>query len=219
MRVTVLGASRFAIATIRQLIARGHDVVLIEQERDRIDELAETLDCGMIHGDGTLPHTLQDAFGDGSDAFVALTNTDNVNILAAAVARSIGYPRVVTQITNPELQPIIDQLGLGETITPHESVARSLVEALEQHDRVSTVGVLKNELRLALVTVPDGFVETPFAGIALPETVQGIARIRQEQETVLTPDATVRPQDQPLLLSAAEDHDGLLSSFAEPEDE
>lgn len=214
MRITVLGASRFAIATARQLIERGHEVVLVEQDRDRIDELAETLDCGMIHGDGTLPHTLQDAFGDGADALVALTNTDNVNILAAAVARSIGYPRLITQITSPELQPIIDQLGLGETITPHESIARSLVAALEQNDRVSTVGVLKNELRLALATVPDAFRECAFGEIALPKSAKGIARIRQENETVLAADTPVQPQDQLLLLVGAEDHDDLLTAFA-----
>ena len=70
MRISVLGASRLAVATTRQLIGKGHEVVLIEQDRDRTDELAETLDCGMIHGDGTLPHTLKDAFGDGSDALL-----------------------------------------------------------------------------------------------------------------------------------------------------
>jgi len=217
LRITVLGASRFAVATIRGLIDRGHEVILIEENRERIDELAETLDCGMIHGDGTLPSTLQEAFGDGADAFISLTNSDNVNILSAAVARSIGYPRVVTQLTRTELQPIIDQLGLGETITPHETVARSLVDALEQHDRVSIVGVLKNQLRLALVSVPDSFEEQAFSELDLPASARGIALIRQEEETEISDEDTVQAGDQLLLLVADGDHDTLLTVFAEKE--
>lgn len=215
MRITILGASRIAIATVRQLIDRGHEVVLIEQSRDRLDELAESLDCGMINGDGTLPQTLQDAFGDGSDAFFALTNTDNVNILAAVVARSVGYPRVITQLARTELQPIIDQLDLGETITPHESAAQTLVQALEQHDQVSTVGVLKNQLRLVLVTVPEEFSEKPLSQIEMPGSAQGIARIRQGEESALSSGDVVRGKDQLLLLVSSSDHDALLSAFEE----
>ena len=213
MRVAILGASGLAIATVQHLIARGHEVVLIEKTRATIDELAETLDCGMIHGDGTLPLTLQEAFGDGSDAFFALTNTDNVNILAAVVARSIGYPRVITQLARAELQPIIDQLDLGETITPNESVALSLVEALEQHDQVSTVGVLKNELRLVLVTVPEDFAEKRLSDMELPTSARGIARIRHQQETEIAAEDIVHAKDQLLLIVAAKDHDGLVELF------
>ncbi len=214
MRTTILGTSRIAIATVRQLIERGHEVVLIEQNRERLDDLADTLDCGMIHGDGTLPQTLQDAFGDGAEAFFALTNTDNVNILAAVVARSVGFPRVITQLTRTELQPIIDQLNLGETITPHESAAQTLVQALEHHDQVSTVGVLKKQLRLVLVSVPEDFTEKPLSEIELPNSARGIARIREGEETGLSPDDAVKGKDQLLLLVTSEDHDALLSMFA-----
>lgn len=218
MRTTVLGASRFAVATIRHLIESGHEVVLIEQSRERIDELAETLDCGMINGDGTLPHTLQEAFGDGSEVFIALTNTDNVNILAAAVARSIGYSRVITQLTRTELLPIIEQLGLGETITPHETVARTLVEAIEQRDQVSTVGVLTNELRLMLLKVPDHLGDRTFDEIGLPDGARGIARIRGEEEVPLEAGTDVLADDRLLVLVSAADHDALLETFSEDGD-
>lgn len=217
MRVTVLGASTFAIATIRHLIERGHEVVLIEQDRARLDALAETLDCGMIHGDGSLPGTLTDAFGDGADAFVALTDTDNVNILAAAVARSVGYPRVITQLTRTELQPIIDQLGLGETITPHESFARALVDGLERHDRVATVDVLGHDLRLLLVTVPERLGAGRFDALDLPAAVRGLARVREEEEVMLDPETRIEPADRLLLLVRAEDRDRVLKQFCDPD--
>ncbi|SMX36459.1 potassium channel family protein [Maliponia aquimaris] len=217
MRVTVLGASTFAIATIRQLIERGHEVVLIEQDRARLDALAETLDCGMIHGDGSLPGTLTEAFGDGADAFVALTDTDNVNILAAAVARSVGYPRVITQLTRTELRPIIDQLDLGETITPHESFARALVDGLERHDRVSAGDVLGNDLRLLVVTLPEAAEARVCSDLGLPDRARPLARIRGEEEVMLDPETELRPGDRLLLLVRARDHDRVLSLFSPPD--
>ena len=110
MHITILGASRFGVATVQHLIDEGHEVVLIDSDRSRLDNLADELDCGMVCGDGTLPSTLRDAYGDGSDALVALTNEDDVNILAAVVGRAIGFGRVIPQIVRPELLTVVEEL-------------------------------------------------------------------------------------------------------------
>lgn len=134
MRIIVVGASRFGVATLRQLIDSGHEAILVERRRDRLDEVSDEIECGFIHGDGTLPSILREAIGDGADVLMMLTNHEEANILGATVGRSIGIKRVVVQIIRTQLLPICEELGLEEVVTPHETVARSIVASIEDGD-------------------------------------------------------------------------------------
>lgn len=195
MHVTILGASRFGVATVRQLIEAGHEVVLIDIDRDRLDELSDGLDCAMVCGDGTLPSTLRDAYGDGSDALVALTNHDDVNILAAVVGRSVGYERLVPQIVRPELLSVVEELDIGDVITPHESLARSIVSALADHSELDTDMALHRDLRLVNHVVPDAMDAKTVGDLDLPDGVRTIARANEDGERFADPDTTISKGD------------------------
>ncbi|MBS1303391.1 NAD-binding protein [Loktanella sp. SALINAS62] len=134
MRIIVVGASRFGVATLKQVMDKGHEAVLVDQSRERLDDISDEVECGLVHGDGTLPSILREAIGDGADVLMMLTNHDEANILGAAVGRSIGVERIVVQIIRPELLPICEELGLDEVVMPHETVARSIVSSLETGD-------------------------------------------------------------------------------------
>jgi len=132
MRIIVVGASRFGLATLRRLIEKGHEAVLVDRDREKLDSVSDDIECGLIHGDGTLPSILREAMGDDADTLMMLTNQEEVNILGAVVGRSIGFEHVVVQIIRTQLLPICEELGLTEVVTPHENVARSIVASLEQ---------------------------------------------------------------------------------------
>jgi trk system potassium uptake protein TrkA len=216
MHITVLGASRFGVATAKQLIEEGHEVVLIDVDKDMLDELADDLDCGMIHGDGTLPSVLRDAYGDGSDALISLTNEDDVNILASVVGRSVGYPRVVPQIVRPELMSVVHELDLDDAITPHESVARSIVAALTQHSEVDTDMSLSGELRIAGQRIHEGQAGQTLGELDLPNGTQAIAHIRGEDESFAGEDIELEEGDR-LLFVVRKDTLGELNEFFEEE--
>ncbi|WP_051241378.1 potassium channel family protein [Stappia stellulata] len=133
MKIVIVGASRFGVATTDQLMQTGHQVVLVDRNRETLDEVAEDLDCGMLHGDGTLPTIQREAFGDHADALILLTNTDDVNIMAALVGRSVGFERVIPQIVRSELVSVCEELGLEDLVTPHQTLARSLLRMIEDH--------------------------------------------------------------------------------------
>ena len=116
MRIIVVGGSRFGIATLKHLLDKGHEAVLVDESRERLDDISDDVECGLIHGDGTLPSILREAMGDGADALMMLTNHDEANILGAAVGRSIGIERVVVQIIQTQLLPICEELGLEEVV-------------------------------------------------------------------------------------------------------
>ncbi|MFP7673971.1 potassium channel family protein [Marivita sp. S0852] len=215
MHITVLGASRFGLATVRQLIEDGHEVVLIDIDENRLDELSDGLDAAMICGDGTLPSTLRDAYGDGSDALVALTNKDDVNILSAIVGRSVGFERVVPQIVRSELLSVADELKLDDIITPHESLARSIVTGLTQNSEMDTDLALHRELRITNHTVPPEMDGKQIKDLDLPENARPIAHAGEDRETFADPDVYLTKGDRILFVVSQDDADALQAVFSE----
>ncbi|WP_240761489.1 NAD-binding protein [Nitrosococcus wardiae] len=83
MRAVFIGASSLAVMTARLLFKRGHEVIFVERRKERIDALAEELDCGFLHGDGSKPAILRQADPADTHILYCLTGNDQANILAS----------------------------------------------------------------------------------------------------------------------------------------
>ncbi|MFP4044255.1 MAG: potassium channel family protein [Rhodosalinus sp.] len=204
MRIVIVGASRFGTATAEELTGAGHEVVLVDRDSDKLERLAEELDCGFLEGDGSLPSILRDAYGDGADALVLLTNADDVNILAALVGRSVGYPRVVPQIVRNQLLAVCEELGLENLITPHATVARSIVRSLE--DRSDAALDLRSHSGFDVLGYRVGTEQQgkALSELNLPRGSRPIA-VTREGENHLVTDETELQEGDLLIVAVAED--------------
>jgi len=135
MRAVFIGAGALALATARLLREKGEEVVIIEQDKERIDGLNEEIDCGFLHGDGSKPAILREANPEGTDVLFALTGNDQANILASLVGRSLGFKRVVTKIDDPELEHVCKELGLEDVIVPSRTIGRFLAERHSEREK------------------------------------------------------------------------------------
>lgn len=213
MRVIILGASRFGAAIAAKLIEENHEVVLIDKDRDRLEKLGERLDCGMIEGDGTMPSVLEETFRDKKDAFVAVTNASEDNILAALVARSVGFGRVIPQIVSSQLVNVCRQLELHDVINPHATVAESIADALEDTTAVENETLFENDLCLKRVIVPDHLDGKTLSAIGLPQGVRAIAVIAKGNEQLLCDDDTVTAGDHLVFAAQRTELDALRNLF------
>ena len=147
MRIVFIGASALTLATAAALIRSGHDVVIIERDKAKIDTVGEDLDCGFIQADGTKPAILREANPDQTDILFCLTDSDRDNILASLVGRSIGFKRVVTKIENAEFMHICTELGLSDTIVPDDAMARLLVDMAIGEQPVELTTFVRDDAR------------------------------------------------------------------------
>jgi len=106
MRAVFVGAGSLTVNTARQLLGRGHEVVIIEMDREVIDALGGELDCGFLHGDGAKPVVLQEADPEHTDYLFCFTGSDQTNIIASLVGQSLGFRAVVPKIEDPEFDHI-----------------------------------------------------------------------------------------------------------------
>ncbi|MGB0497444.1 MAG: potassium channel family protein [Rubricella sp.] len=218
MRIVIVGASRFGVATAKKLVSDGNEVVLVDENRDRLDRVADQLDCGLVHGDGTLPSTLRDAYSDGCDALITLTNESNANILAATVGRSIGYRRVIPQIVEPELLSVCEELGLDDVITPHETVAESIVVSLKQSHGSDPGLRLSGALRGVSLSVPERLAGKTMKELDLPEGTLAIAHSRDGDESLPSDDLKLKKNDVVMFVTRAEKVETLAEYFRSSRD-
>lgn len=218
MRMVIVGASRFGMATARQAIKQGHEVVIVDKDAAWLEEIADEMDCGLIHGDGTLPTVQRDAFADHADALVLLTNEDEVNIVAAAVGRSVGFERVVPQIVRSELLAVCEELGLKDLITPHDTVARSIMGALERKDDASLDLRVHEGFHVLGYEIGERLAGQAVGALTLPEPTRVIAVSRAGTDSgvdeLVTPETTLGRGDRLIVAVGNEAREEMAELFA-----
>ena len=92
MRVIVVGAGEVGFHTAERLALEGHEVVLVENNRDRLREVEERLNVLALEGSGAQAEVLDAAGVRSCGVFIAVTNVDEVNLVACLLAREYGVP-------------------------------------------------------------------------------------------------------------------------------
>ncbi len=200
MRAVFIGASTLAVTTARYLLRRGHEVVIIERDKDVIHELSEDLDCGFLHGDGSKPAILQEADPDHTDNLLCLTGSDQANIIAGLVGRSLGFQRVVTQIDDEEFEHICLELGLEDTIIPVRTIGRYLADMCEGRDPLELSTMIRDEAR-AYSFVVRADQAGPLEAFDLPEQTRVICIYREDRLVLPDADTELEVEDEVVLLT------------------
>jgi trk system potassium uptake protein len=203
MRIAFVGAGEVALRTAELLIERGHEVVIIENDQDKIDELSDALDCSFLHGDGSNPAILREVGPEQTDVLFCLTDSDQVNLISSLVGRSLGFKRVIPSIQDPEFEGICWELDLKDTILPSRTISRYLADMVEGVDILELSTVIKGEARFFTFTV-DKENEKRVADLDLPKNARIICYYRDGQFTLADQDTTLRKGDETVILAHSE---------------
>jgi trk system potassium uptake protein len=130
MRVIIVGCSRVG-AMVATILARdGHQVTVVDINRDSFNRLGPDFPGEMVLGNGIDEDVLRKAGIEQAEGFASLTNGDNRNIMAAQIAREIFHvPRVITRIYDPIRENVYRELGLhtmSPTLTGVQEIHRML---------------------------------------------------------------------------------------------
>ncbi len=215
MRVVFVGAGDLSVETAALLIERKHEVVLIESEKDKIDELSETLDCSFLHGDGSKPHILEEAGPEHADFLFCLTENDQYNIIAALVGRSLGYGHVVVQIHDADYLNICHELDLDHTITPSKTISRYLADMVSGIDVLELSSLIKGEARFLMIEI-DKQTKGKINALDLPEEARVICFYRHEDFRLPNSDTELEEGDEVIILTHSK-HLADLSKRFQPE--
>lgn len=136
MNIIIVGCGKIGRAIVSNLINEGHDITVIDNDADVINEITNTYDVMGIYGNGADCETLADAGVDKADLLVAATQSDEFNMLSCFLAKKMGAQHTVARIRNPEyndksLSFMRHQLELSMSINPELLLAQELHNLLK----------------------------------------------------------------------------------------
>jgi trk system potassium uptake protein TrkA len=198
-RVFILGGKQLGITCAEMLEAQGVSVKLFEKDARRSARIAEILkETVVIHADGTDQRTLEEENIEGVDAYLALTNDDEDNIIASLLARRLGARKVVALINRLAYLPMAQRIGVHTTVSPRLAAVDGILQFVRK-GRVLSVTTFREEEAEAIelvATERSRYVGRPLRELRFPRGSIVGAIVRTDGE-VLVPrgDVSIRAGD------------------------
>jgi trk system potassium uptake protein TrkA len=137
MKVVIVGAGAVGFQLARQLIAEQRDVVLIEKDPPHASFASQRLDCMVLNGIGNNVEMLREAGTDKADFFVAVTDSDEVNMISCALAATeFDQPQTIARVRNIDYASTGTAgrsfLGIDYIVNPEIEAADAIIRSIER---------------------------------------------------------------------------------------
>ena len=173
MYAIVAGGGKVGANITRSLVKMGHEVTLIEQRRDRWEQLEAELGPIVLQGDATEVHVLERAgIARPPEILLAVTGDDEDNIVISQIAKEgYGVPKAIARVNDPRNQQHFDLLGITETVCATSGLLALVEHEVPEHGLVRLLELRREGLEVVEVQVQ---ADSPaagqrVAGLALPD--------------------------------------------------
>lgn len=134
MKIILVGGGKVGTALARQLSEEDHNVTVIDTNKPRVEHISEAYDVMGIVGNGASIATLYEAGIEEADVFIAITGSDELNLLCCMFAKKAGHCHTIARVRNPsyshELEFIKKQTGISAIVNPEMAAAMEISHLL-----------------------------------------------------------------------------------------
>ncbi|MDQ7005139.1 MAG: Trk system potassium transporter TrkA [Ghiorsea sp.] len=172
MNILILGAGEVGFHIALRLAAEGHDVVVVDCDKERIQRVADTMDVRTVLGNAAHPSVLESAGAENADLLIAATASDETNMLACQVAHSLFKVTMkMARIREPDFATNKklfgrDDLPIDLIISPEHEAAKAIVKRYQVASAMDAQGFADDKVQLLGMMIRP---KTLFAGLALEE--------------------------------------------------
>src|SRR5437868_463622 len=195
--VLVVGGGKVGYYLTKELVESGHEVVLMEKDRDRASQIADEVGSIVVPHDGCEGKYLGEAGANRADIVAAVTGDDEDNLVICQMAKHhFDVPRTIARVNNPKNEDLFRHLGVDELISPTRMALGSIEQDIPVHELLH-LAALENELEIieAQLQADSPAVGKTTADIVVPEGCSLFAVVRDGVATPLRPDMILREGD------------------------
>lgn len=192
MKVVIAGAGEVGTHLARMLSRENHDIVLIDDSQERLAQASHNIDLLAIHGSA---HSFQDLKQSGlskSDLFIAVTISEERNVLACAMASYLGVGRTIARINNSEYlieryKQKLNNMGVNELIYPESLAAKEIVASLRHTGTRQIIEFSKGKLFLLGIKIRSNayIVNKTLNELSLEKELIVVVAINRNNETII----------------------------------
>ena len=196
--VIIMGGSRIAVRTA-QLMPDYMNLKIIESDLDRCNSLTELVDdkVMIINGDGRDPSLLMSEGIEHTEAFVALTDNSETNILACLAAKRFGVTKTIAEVENIDYINMAEKLDIGTVINKKKIAASHIYQMMLDADVTNVKCLTFANADVAEFNVMEGakITRDPVKDISLPRGVTIGGLIRNKEALIVTGNTQILPGD------------------------
>jgi trk system potassium uptake protein TrkA len=134
LNIIIVGCGKVGTTLIEQLTHEGHDIIIIDKNPDKIQSISDLYDIMGLVGNGASYSVQMEAGIEKADLIIAVTDSDELNLLCCTVARRVGNCAAIARVRNPdysnEINYLREKLGLAMIINPELEAAREVARLL-----------------------------------------------------------------------------------------
>jgi len=153
-RIMIAGASRVGFHLARLLSENNKSVILLDENLSRCQEMSEKLpDVLVINGSPTDKELLKEEGISETDAFLAVTDREEVNILTSLLARQYGASRSIALVDRPGLKSILEEVGIDLVISPRSVTLSTILKYFHKEEFESLATLNQGEVQVIDIKV------------------------------------------------------------------
>jgi trk system potassium uptake protein len=205
--VVVIGGGNVGYYLTRELLAAGHEVVMIEKDPPRARLIAEELGSIVIPNDGCEGRYQAEAGMGRADVVAAVTGDDEDNLVACQVAKmKFNVPRAIARVNNPKNEELFRHLAIDETVSPTRSILAVIEHEIPVHDLLHLAELEGGEVQIveAQLDADSPVVGQELRSLNLPEGSHVAVLIRDDRAISVRPETRLQDGDKLLAITSSE---------------
>ncbi|HHV72568.1 MAG TPA: NAD(P)-binding domain-containing protein, partial [Clostridia bacterium] len=159
MKTIIIGAGKVGYTLAENLAKTNHNVTIIDKDYDVLSKAEENLDVLCIRGNGVSTKVLLEAEVDTADLLIAVTNSDEVNMVCCLTAKKLGVKHTIARIRDldyaHELSMLKEELDLDLVINPEQAAADEIANILSFSIAANVESFAKGQVKLAEIKITD----------------------------------------------------------------
>ncbi|HOC08089.1 MAG TPA: Trk system potassium transporter TrkA [Bacillota bacterium] len=165
MRIAIIGAGKVGYQLVESLVKENHDILVVDTNQDVLDKINDNFDVLTKRGNGISSSLLKGLGIEGWDLFIAVTDSDEANIVACITSKKLGVKTAIARVRNPEYVVELDfmrsSLGIDYIINPEYATACEIIRLLLNTYASYAADFAKGQVRMSEIIIESTSV---FAG-------------------------------------------------------
>lgn len=160
LKIIIVGCGKVGANLVDQLSKEGHDITVIDKKAEKIQDITNTYDVMGLVGNGASYSTQMEAGIEETDLIIAVTDSDELNLLCCTVAKRVGKCAAIARVRTPDYSEetgyLREQLGLALIINPELEAAREVARILYLPTALEVNSFAHGQAELVKFKVPEG---------------------------------------------------------------